>query len=608
MNRLYQYLTCDQEKASVLRRIIGENLMLYHRDYILAISSLIVIAGTTAFSAWLMGSVVEDVLLGKNLHQAYFLALIVIIIFTIKGVMTYVQSVTLNKIGNKIVARFQRRIYSHLLSLSIGYFSSRHSAFLVGKINQNIALVRDMINALVLAAARDLLTLLGLITVMLISDPIMSAIIFLAGPLSLFTLRKYARRINTIAEQEVDLHARVTAGIQETAIGIQIVKAFTMERQLYASLFKLTHQLEQRANTIARITARTSPLMETLAGFSIAGIIAYGGWRMVTQSYSTANLSALMTACLMAYEPAKRLARLKVTLEQSLVNARMIYEFLDTPPALTELKGQEPLILDSGDIVFENVSFTYNFDSETRENGLIKENLHHQCHLILKNISFRADGGKITALVGPSGGGKSTALALLQRFYDQQSGIITIDGQNIHNIDTQSLRSQIAYVSQKPVLFQGTVDQNLRFACPNATQSEIKEAACKAQAHHFILSLPNGYDTVLSENGNNLSCGQRQRLSIARAILRNSPILLLDEATSSLDNESESLVQEALEQLIKGRTTLVIAHRFSTISNADSIVVFDNGEVVDQGTHDQLMKSEGGIYARLYRLSISRKN
>ncbi len=362
-------LTRSGDEAGVLSRMVRENFSAYRRDYIIAIIALMIIAGTTAFSAWLMGPVVEKVFLGGDLDAAYMLAGVVVGVFLLKGAMTYVQSVTLNRIGNNMVARFQRRVFAHLLSLGVGFFAGQHSASLVARLNQNIAAVRDMLNVIVLAGARDLLSLIGLIGVMVWSDPLMSAIVFIAGPIALVTLGKYARRVKTIARDEVDLNSQVTTRIQETAHGIQIVKAFTMEDQMRARLDALTEEVEGRANKIARLIARSAPLMETLAGLSVAGVIAYGGWRVVNEGYSAGSLAAFMTALLMAYEPAKRLAKLKVTIEKSLVNARMLYEVLDTPTVQADggatATGPD-LTLDGGTVSFENVSFDYG-DADTSQ-------------------------------------------------------------------------------------------------------------------------------------------------------------------------------------------------------------------------------------------------
>ncbi|MEM1316903.1 MAG: ABC transporter ATP-binding protein [Pseudomonadota bacterium] len=580
----------------IFQRIASENFAHYRRDYAIAITCLVIMAGITAFSAWLMGPVVKDVFYGNDMNQAVFLSCVVAAIFLIKGAVSYFQAVILQRIGNNMVARYQRRIFRHLLDLDVNFFSKQHSATLVSRLNQNTSAVRDLLNTIVLAYARDLVTLIGLVGVMIYRDPFLAFAILIIGPIALTTLARYARRIKVIAREEVQVNSQVATAMQEVSHGITVVKAFTMEEQLRGKLDALTVKAEERSNKIARITARTSPLMETLSGLAIAAVITYGGWRVITQGYEPSDLTSFMTALLLAYDPAKKLAKMRVQLERSLVNARMIYEVLDTEIARKEAEGGEDLVIGGGEIVFDDVTFSYDekpADGNKRPTPLP----------VIRNLSFTAEAGKTTALVGPSGGGKSTIIALLQRFYATEQGIIAVDGQDISKVSTEALRSNIAYVSQAPVLFQGTVRDNLRYARPDATDDEIEQAAKSAQAHDFITALSNGYDTPLGENGANLSGGQRQRLSIARAIVRDAPILLLDEATSALDNQSEALVQAALDELMKGRTTLVIAHRLSTISNADRIIVIDNGEVVDQGRHDELVGRKRGVYARLHNVA-----
>ncbi len=596
MNKLIGIFLKNDEEIGIFRRMATENFVVYRKQYAIAIVCLLIIAGITAFSAWLMAPIVDEVFLkSKDYNQAIFLSLTVVIIFIIKGFVTYLQAVTLNRIGNSLVARYQRRLFSHLLTLGVGFFNREHSVELISRLNQNVNAVRMLLNTVVLGFVRDLVTLIALIGVMFYRDIYMALTVFIIGPLALGVLASYARRVRRIAREEVQINAQVSTSMQEAAHGIQVVKSFTMEDQLREKLNALTRLAEGRSNKIARITARTSPLMETLAGFAIAGVIAYGGWRVVQGGYSTGALTSFMTALLLAYEPAKRLARMRVELERSIVSARMIYEVLDTPIRQADRPGAAPLALKEGRIVVENVDFHYGQDPAESQALVEKQP-------VLEGLSFIAEAGKTTALVGPSGGGKSTIIALLQRFYDVESGEISIDGQNIANVTVASLRDKVAYVSQQPVLFQGTIRENLRYARPDASDVEMEAAAKAAQAHGFITALPLGYDTPLGENGTNLSGGQRQRLSIARAIVRNAPILLLDEATSALDNESEAKVQSALEKLMKGRTTIVIAHRLSTIANADKIVVVDNGKVVDQGNHKELMNS-GGVYARLQNVS-----
>ncbi len=587
------------DDAGVFQRMASENFKRYRAEYVQAIVCLLIIAGITAYSAWLMGPIVKDVFYGNDLNQALWLSGTVIVIFLIKGFVTYRQNVIMQRIGNNMVARYQRRLFDHLLNLDVGFFASQHSVALVSRLNQNVLGVRDMLNNVVLGYVRDLITLIALIGVMFYRDVYMSLAIFIIGPLALMTLAGYARRVKKIAREEVQINSQVATSMQEASHGIAVVKAFTMEDQLRVKLNTLTAEAENRSNKIARITARTSPLMETLAGFAIAAVIAYGGYRVIENGYEPSDLTSFMTALLLAYEPAKKLARLRVVLERSMVNARMIYEVLDVPIA-SGTKGSGEIKPDSlGNIEFKDVTFSY---SGKYSNGETGESVL-KAPPVISGMSFTVEAGRTTALVGPSGGGKSTIVALIQRFYAPESGAIEIDGISLENIDTFSLRNNMAYVSQNPILFQGSIRENLRYARPDATDIEIEQAAKSAQANDFISALPDGYDTLLGENGANLSGGQRQRLSIARAIVRDAPILLLDEATSALDNESEAQVQNALDGLMKGRTTLVIAHRLSTISSADKIVVVDGGKVVDQGTHKQLLKRTKGVYARLNNVS-----
>jgi ATP-binding cassette, subfamily B, bacterial MsbA len=367
--------------------------------------------------------------------------------------------------------------------------------------------------------------------------------------------------------------------------GISIVKAFTMEEALRHKLGQLIDSAENRANRIARLTERTSPLTETLAGLAISGVLAYAAFRSIYGGVLPGAFFAFVTALLLAYDPARRLARLQVNLERAVVNARMIYEILDLPADQRDRSDAKALTVKGGAVSLERVSFGY------------KEG-----EPILKDVSFLAEAGQTTALVGPSGAGKSTVIGLIPRFHDVGEGVVAIDGQDVQSVTMATLRGALAYVSQQPYLFEGTIRDNLRYGRPGATDAEIEEAARQAHAHDFILAQPQGYDTPVGENGITLSGGQRQRLSIARALVRNAPILLLDEATSALDTESEALVQAALDTAMRGRTVIVIAHRLSTIARADKIVVMQDGRVVEEGRHDELARREHGVYARFHRM------
>ncbi|MGQ3210073.1 MAG: ABC transporter ATP-binding protein [Shinella sp.] len=571
--------------ATVLKRIIAENGREHVRGYVIAILCLAVVAGTTGFTAWIMEAVVNEAFANKRADLVAIICVSIFIAFVLRGFATYFQAVILSKIGNNIVARYQRRLYSHLMALSVGFFNESRSAYLAAQISQNVTGIRDVLNMTVTSVARDFLTLVALIGVMISKDWLLTLIVFVIAPPLIYGLRYVSRRLRSATRESVELNSHVLGAMQETIQGIAIVKAFTMEGQLTAKVEDIIGRAESRSNRIARLTERTAPMTETFAGFAISGVLGYAAYRSIYGGVLPGAFFSFVTALLMAYDPAKRLARLQVSMERAVVNARMIYEILDLQPRQADRPDAKPLEITNATITFQNVRFGY---SETET--------------ILKGVTFTAEGGKTTALVGPSGAGKSTVISLIPRFYDPVEGEILIDGQDIAHVTKQSLRNAIAYVSQQPYLFEGTIRDNIRYGRPDATDADIEEAARHAYAHDFILAQPLGYETPVGENGVTLSGGQRQRLSIARALVRNAPILLLDEATSALDTESEQAVQKALDEAMSGRTVVVIAHRLSTVVRADKIIVMQDGKVAEEGSHEALAGRDNGLYARLNSL------
>ena len=571
--------------SSVLKRIIAENGRDHIPGYAFAIFCLVVIAGTTAFTAWIMEAVVNEAFANKRADVVVAICGGILAAFVLRGLATYGQAVTLSKIGNNIVARYQRRLYSHLMSLSVGFFAEARSAHLAAQVSQNVNGIRDVLNLTVTSTARDLLSLIALIGVMISKDPILSLIILVVAPALIYSLRIVSRKLRKATVEAVHLNSHVLGAMQETIQGITIVKAFTMERELNSKVDTIITAAEGRANRIARLSERTAPLTETFAGLAISGVLAYAAFRSIYHDIPPGAFFAFVTALLMAYDPARRLAKLQVQMERAVANARMIYALLDLQPQQREQPDAKDLVVSDARIELQGVAFAY-------ANG----------DPILKGVNIVAEGGKTTALVGPSGAGKSTIINLIPRFYDPTEGRILIDGQDITTVTKTSLRHSLAYVSQQPYLFEGTIRDNIRYGRPDAADAEIEEAARLAHAHDFILAQPKGYDTPVGENGVTLSGGQRQRLSIARALVRRAPILLLDEATSALDNESEAAVQKALETAMTGRTVIVIAHRLSTVVKADKIVVMHEGRVMEEGTHETLAKRKDGLYARLNNL------
>lgn len=572
----------------VMRRIFAENAREYIGTYTVAVICLLFVAATTAGLAWIMRDVIDQLFVRQRGDLIFAISATILAIFTIRSVAMYVQAVLLARVSNDLIARYQKRIFAKLLKLGVGYYNEARSAQLAARVNTNTNAISSVMSLTLTSFARDFVSLIGLLAVMVIQDPVMSLISFAVAPVLVLAVATISQRTRSIVRETVELGARVTGTMQETVQGITVVKAFTMENQLADKLSVTIDEKRDKSNKLAEISQRINPAAELLSGLAIVGVISYGGYRAIFDQQPPGAMFAFITALLLAYDPARRLASLRVNLERAIVNAEMIYEILDMPIQQSDKPGAVDIQIDKGTVHFDNVVFSYTQNAP-----------------VLNGMSFMAPANQTTAVVGPSGSGKTTVIALLQRMYDVDSGTITIDGTNIADVTKQSLRTQIALVSQQPYLFEGSIGDNIRYGRPDATQEEIEEAARLANAFDFIKAAPDGFDTPLGENGMTLSGGQRQRLSIARAIVRDAPILLLDEATSALDNESEKVVQAALDNVMAGRTTIVVAHRLSTIVNAHQIVVVDNGLVVETGTHDKLAGKPDGLYARLNALGQS---
>jgi len=573
----------------LIRRLFLEQGLTHWRRYAVAFTLMGIAAGCTALSAYLIGNVINEAYVNHSVRGIVILGGITVALFTTKGLATYGQSVMLSRIGNRIVADNQRAVFGKLLSEGLGFFADRHSTEFIMRLSTGAASATQVINLLITSVGRDLFSLIGLVTVMVVQDPIMSFFAFVVAPPALFVLRKLIRRIYKIARTQYHGNEQVLETLQETLQGIRIVKAFTLEDIMRERFNRNVAAVEHEANKMARVSNRSSPLMETLGGCAIAMAITYGGYRVIATGATPGQFFSFITAFLLAYEPAKRLARLNLELNSALVGVRILFEVLDSPPSERIDHEKPALQLRASRISFDDVHFAYRSDES-----------------VLRGMSFVAEPGKLTALVGPSGGGKSTVFNLLLRFYEPEAGTILIDGQDITQVSRRSLRHQVAYVGQDVFLFRGTVRENIAFGKPDASEEEIVAAAKAAYAHDFITAFPRGYDTPVGEHGLQLSGGQRQRVAIARALIKNAPIILLDEATAALDSESELQVREAMAQLFKGRTTLAIAHRLSTVAHADAIHFVENGTVVESGRHEELLHRDGR-YASYYRLQFKKQ-
>jgi ATP-binding cassette subfamily B protein len=585
MTELPKKITDDPYGAAVLiRRLVMEQGAAYWRRYVLAFVLMGVSAAATAGAAYILGQVINKAYVDKDVRGIAILSAVTVVVFILKGAATYGHQVILSKISNAILANNQRRLFAKLMSESIAFFSERHSSEFLARLTSGATSVTQVLNLLINALGRDLLLLTGLVVVMLTQDPYMSLFGFLVAPPAMLVLRKLVKRIRGLAHNQFTGTADIMETMQESLQGIRTVKAFSLEQTMRERIDDSIGAVERNANKMARVSNRSSPLMETLGGFAVAGGLMYGGYSVVAMGATPGQFFSFLTAFLMAYEPAKRLARLNIELNSSLIGARKLLEIVDSPASEPNDDDKPALKLTDARVELRQVSFAYRPDEP-----------------VISRMSFVAEPGKVTALVGPSGGGKSTVLALLLRFYDISDGAILIDGQAISSVSRKSLRQQTAYVGQDVYLFRGTIRENIAFGKIGATENEIVAAANAACAHDFITGFPLGYDTPVGEHGTQLSGGQRQRIAVARALIKNAPIILLDEATAALDSESEKQVQEAIEHLCQNRTTIVIAHRLHTIMHADAILVVEAGEIVERGRHDDLLR-RGGRYASFFRI------
>ncbi|WP_171103079.1 ABC transporter ATP-binding protein [Ruegeria sp. HKCCD7255] len=570
-------------RATPLGRIVGDSLRSQGWLYGIAIIAMIVVAVTTAGTAWMMENIINVMTTPEMRSQVLFIAGGVVLLFLTKAVASYVQAVFLARAGNRIVAVQQEILYDKLLQRGLDFFSNTESSNLLMRVTQGAQGARRLVDVIVTSFVRDAFTLVGLVFVMVYQQPVLSVMFFVLGPVAMFAVRKLLRGVRSIMQGELKAMSEIIRVLQETSGGIRVIKVFALESHMAERMDGAIRAVEKRANDIARLQSIASPLMEFLAGVAVAGVLIVSTMGLAGSEPPTAGqLMSFITALLMAYEPAKRLSRMRVVIETAMVPVRMMLQLLDEEDTMQESVNPVELRSGPGKIRFNKVSFGYS--------GSMK---------IIEDMDLTFEPGKTTALVGQSGGGKSTVFGLIMRFYDPDSGTVEIDGQNLQDVSFASLRRKISYVGQDTFLFSTTIMENLRYASPDATDEEIIEAARAAHAHDFITGLKDGYDTEVGENGAFLSGGQKQRLAIARAILRKAEILLLDEATSALDAESEALVKEALDRLTKDVTTIVIAHRLSTVLQADSIMVLQDGEVIERGTLDQLIE-QNGAFRRLF--------
>src|SRR3984957_4037533 len=562
--------------GNLLLRLLRDFGRAHVLGYLLAAIFLGVIALSNVSVAWLLRPALNGMVSAEKLGQMRFLAFEALALFVMRGVATYGSLVVLSRIGNRIVATAQRRGFERLLNQNIAYFQDRHSSEFIARLAFAANGVRDALQLVIQGFARDLVTVTGLLFVMVARDPKMALGALLALPVAAFFVSRILRRVREFARRSFEGSTQIVQTMGERVLGARIGLSSNLEGDMRERMSRAIRTVERSANRIAAGGGLATMLADSLAGCAIAFAIFYGSWRVAVQHADVGAFASFLGALLLAYEPAKRIGRFPVDIQNGLVGARLIYEVLDAPLGDSPRGDLPKLRVAGGRVEIENARFAYRAGEDA-----------------IKGLDFVAEPNQTTALVGPSGGGKSTILGLIQRFYAPSAGRVAIDGQDLVEVDLASLRDNIAFVSQDVFLFRGTIRDNIALGRSGASDQEIVAAARKANAHDFILQFADGYDTNVGEQGTQLSGGQRQRVAIARALLKNAPILLLDEPTAALDSESEREVQKALDALRAGRTTIVVAHRLQTIIGADRIFVIEAGVVVESGSHAELIARDG---------------